>query len=249
MPMPHALARYERRAEWPMAAAAAVVVPAILLDYSADASLRTLGVALNWIAWLCFCADLGIRLWLAPERVALLRRAWFDVTLIVLTPPIVPSEALQSTRALRAVRLVRVLRSAAVFALAFRRMRALLVHRGFHYIAAVGIGTVLLGAAAIFVLEQGANPNIATLDDALWWAIVTTTTVGYGDISPATGEGRAVAVLLMVVGIGVIGAFTATVASWFMEQQSAEQRSIDARLERIEAQLDELLARRRDDGV
>jgi hypothetical protein len=47
-------------------------------------------------------------------------------------------------------------------------------------------------------------------------------------------------------GIGVIGAFTATVASWFMEQQSAGQQSIDARLERIEAQLGELLSRRRD---
>lgn len=244
-----ALRAYERRAEWPMTVAAGLVVPALLLEYSADPALRSIGTALNWGAWLAFCGDLAVRLWLAPVRLALLRRAWFDVALIVLTPPFVASDTLQSARALRAARVLRVLRAGALFVLALRRLRAVFAHRGFHYVALVGLGTVLLGAAAIFVLERPSNPAIGTLDDALWWAIVTTTTVGYGDISPTTGEGRFVAVLLMVVGIGVIGAFTATVASFLVEQHANEASSVEARLARIEAQLAELLSRQpRDDA-
>jgi voltage-gated potassium channel Kch len=59
--------------------------------------------------------------------------------------------------------------------------------------------------------------TVKTAGDALWWAIVTVTTVGYGDVSPATAEGRLIAVALMLIGIGVISALTATIASFFVE--------------------------------
>ena len=71
-----------------------------------------------------------------------------------------------------------------------------------------------LGAIGIFAVERGQNNNIQSIGDALWWAVVTTTTVGYGDVSPVIGEGRLIAVSLMVVGIGFIGVFTATVTSF-----------------------------------
>lgn len=74
-----------------------------------------------------------------------------------------------------------------------------------------------------------------------WWAIVTATTVGYGDLSPVTLEGRIIAVLLMLTGIGVIGIFTANVASLFFEQEaSGDQQHIERRLQAIEAKLDAL---------
>jgi voltage-gated potassium channel len=68
---------------------------------------------------------------------------------------------------------------------------------------------VLLLAA----LEKAVGARINTFGDALWWSMSTVTTVGYGDESPVTGEGRMVAVLLMVGGIGLVGAVTATMAS------------------------------------
>jgi voltage-gated potassium channel len=83
------------------------------------------------------------------------------------------------------------------------------------------------------------------------WAIVTATTVGYGDISPVTTEGRVIAVGLMLLGIGVIGAFTATVASFFVTQEEDTGRDdVEARLARLEAKIDQLLAaqERPDDG-
>ena len=84
------------------------------------------------------------------------------------------------------------------------------------------------------------NKNIRHFGDALWRAITTVTTVGYGDITPITPEGRLVAVVLMLTGIGVIGVFTATVASLLFEEQqteSPEMVEIRQRLDRIEQQL------------
>lgn len=59
----------------------------------------------------------------------------------------------------------------------------------------------MTGGIAIWVLE----PGIDTLGDGIWWSIVTTTTVGYGDISLASPLERVVAVLLMIAGIGTVG--------------------------------------------
>ena len=76
---------------------------------------------------------------------------------------------------------------------------------------------------------------------------MTATTVGYGDVSPVTVEGRLIAVLLMLMGIGVIGIFTATVASFFFEQeQESEAAAISARLDAIDRKLDALLADKSD---
>ena len=71
---------------------------------------------------------------------------------------------------------------------------------------------------------------------------MTATTVGYGDVSPVTLEGRVIAVILMMSGIGVIGAFTATIASLFLEDDGSKERAkLDHRLGMIEAKLDRLV--------
>ena len=110
----------------------------------------------------------------------------------------------------------------------------------FHYVLLIACGTVVLGAVAVYALEADENKNIRHFGDALWRAITTVTTVGYGDITPITPEGRLVAVVLMLTGIGVIGVFTATVASLLFEEQqteSPEMVEIRQRLDRIEQQL------------
>jgi len=94
----------------------------------------------------------------------------------------------------------------------------------------------------IFGVEHGHNSAIQSVGDAFWWAIVTTTTVGYGDVSPVTTEGRIIAVALMFVGIGFIGVFTATITSFFLDTGgvSEQERSVERRLTRIEEKLDTL---------
>src|ERR1700729_4630439 len=90
--------------------------------------------------------------------------------------------------------------------------------------------------------------TIHSYGGALWWAVVTVTSVGYGDQYPVTVAGRAVAVVLMITGIALFGVVAAAIASYFVEQDAG--READARvdevltvLHRIEARLDEIEAR------
>lgn len=102
---------------------------------------------------------------------------------------------------------------------------------------------VLAGLELAFE-HNAPGSNIHNYGDALWWAIVTVTTVGYGDKYPVSAGGRGVAVILMLVGIGLIGVLTATVASYFVEEKSDQEKAdLNERLDRIETMLTQLMAR------
>jgi voltage-gated potassium channel len=80
------------------------------------------------------------------------------------------------------------------------------------------IVVLFAGSAAVLHFESVApNGNISTAHDALWWSITTITTVGYGDFFPVTTEGRVVAVLLMITGVGSFATLAGLLASVFME--------------------------------
>ncbi len=89
---------------------------------------------------------------------------------------------------------------------------------------------VVLEFAGIFILvteRSDANANIKTASDALWWAYVTVTTVGYGDKYPVTNSGRIVGVLLMTIGVGLFGVLTGYLANAFLKPGSEEQSGKD----------------------
>jgi voltage-gated potassium channel len=231
--------------EWPIAILALLIVPALVLEErTTDPRLLLLAQTVNWIVWLAFCAEFVIR-WRAARRWRFVQEAWFDLALIVVSPPFLVPAVLQGTRSVRAVRtirLLRLLRAGAVAGIGLRLSRHLFGRRKFHYTALVAVAVVFLGALGVFIFESESNKAIGSFGDALWWAIVTATTVGYGDVSPVTVEGRLIAVVLMVTGIGVIGVFTATIASLFFEEDRADDvQHVVARLDAIERKLDELL--------
>lgn len=133
---------------------------------------------------------------------------------------------------------------------AVRIARALRVIRGVkatHMIAAMlfrqrALGAVLAGALvamlaifgssfAILALEGPQGGNIKTADDAVWWAVCTVTTVGYGDLYPVTWEGRVVAFLLMVTGASTFGTLAGVLAGWFIDPRDASARPESAREE------------------
>lgn len=96
---------------------------------------------------------------------------------------------------------------------------------------------VLVGAASVFDAESRSDDsNIRTREDALWWAVVTIFTVGYGDRFPVTSEGRLYGVGLMICGIAIVGSVTATFASWLVNQV----RRVESENERIEVKLDRI---------
>jgi voltage-gated potassium channel len=236
--------RVEAALEWPVALLALLIVPALVMEErTTDPALRQFAHVANWVVWGAFCTEFIVR-WAADGRARFLRRAWFDLVLILVSPPILVPPYLQgvrSIRAMRALRLLRFVRAGAVAGIGLRLARRVFGRHKFHYTALVAIAVVFLGAFGVFVFEADANRSIGSFGDALWWAIVTATTVGYGDVSPVTTEGRIIAVVLMLTGIGVIGIFTATVASVFFEQDRSELADVQTRLQAIEAKLDALL--------
>ncbi len=237
------LLRMIRGLEWPMAILALLIIPLIVLeDRATTPELRRIAVALNWTIWIAFVIEFVLG-WMADGTRKYPRKAWFDLLLILITPPFGVPQAMQGIRSVRVLRLLRLVRVFGVAVMSLRLIQRHFGNRKFHYVLLIACATVILGAIAVYVLEAGDNANIDDFGDALWWAITTVTTVGYGDITPITPEGRLVAVALMLTGIGVIGVFTATVASLFFEDQQAKNPEMDevlARLERIEQTLDSL---------
>lgn len=236
-----------RRLEWPMAILALAVIPALILD-DGTATPRTHLIAslINWVVWLAFCGEFALRLSAATDRAVFVRQSWFDLFIILVSPPFGVPEAMQGVRAVRALRLFRLVRALAMLSIGIKTSRRALRHRKFHYVLAITLGVMLLGATGLYVVESGQNETVGSFWDALWWAISTTTTVGYGDIFPITLEGRLIAVFLMLTGIGVIGVFTATIASMFMiEDEEDEFNGLHRRLDSMESKLDELLRERR----
>jgi voltage-gated potassium channel len=235
--------KFAKATEWPLAFLALLVIPSILLDeHTTRLGFHQTALWLNWIVWLAFCGELVVKAWLAPDRRYFLRHAWFDLIIVVLSPPFIGPEYLSGLRAVRAVRIVRLLRvvrAVAVAGIALESARNVLAQKQLHYVVVATAVIVSLGAFGIYGVEHGQNPAIGSIGDAFWWAIVTATTVGYGDISPTSTEGRLIAVVLMLVGIGAISILTATVASIFFDQDTQKRK---AEFDRLEARLDGLVA-------
>jgi voltage-gated potassium channel len=107
--------------------------------------------------------------------------------------------------------------------LLLREARNILRHRGLNWVLLIVLVLNLIAAAMVLEFEGGnLDANIASYPDALWWAVTTISTVGYGDRFPMSSPGRAVAVVLMIAGIAMFGVITATSAAYFVEQQAGE---------------------------
>ena len=116
-------------------------------------------------------------------------------------------------------------------------VRDVLENRGQYatFITLLAAGLVLSVASVVVLQVEGKNPdaNISTPGDALWWGLVTITTVGYGDTFPVTLLGRSVGVLVMIAGVGIIGALASILASLLVpppkedEEAAAPAASLD----------------------
>ncbi len=172
-----------------------------------------------------------------------LRIGWLD--LLSSLPFVGPLRWGRIARIARLLRLVRGLRAARVlYAQASRATAG-------SAIATALTATFLvlfLSSLAIVQFEKEAG-TIKTAQDALWWAFVTMTTVGYGDLYPVTPAGRICAVVATVVGLATFGTFAGAIAAYLIgpsEEGDAGNREILQRLERIEALLDRLFAQAQD---
>lgn len=164
-------------------------------------------VLLNWIIWAIFVLDYTVRLTRSKQKWAYIKSHPFELIAII------PLDAV-----FQAARFVRVFRVVRLFGIGVRYTKPVyevLRTNGLDKLLVVTTILLFLIPIPIILVE----PNINAYPDALWWAVVTTTTVGYGDISPATPLGRILAVLLMIIGIGIIGTFTSSISSYFTSRK------------------------------
>jgi voltage-gated potassium channel len=157
------------------------------------------------------------------------RRGWLDLLGSIPSFGFIPFTALfRLARLSRLARITRLLRGQAGKDLIIDVLKNRGQYATFITILLAGM---VLSVASILVLQEesrSANANITTGGDAIWWAIVTITTVGYGDFYPVTTLGRITAVFVMFSGIGIIGALASILASLLVSPGSSEGSTPEA---------------------
>ncbi len=195
---------------------------------------------LDTLVCILLLIDFGIRFYKAKSKLAFLKWGWID---LIASIPNVPF--LRVGRFIRILRVIRLLRAIR----ATQKITSLLLkdklQTGVASVALTAFLLVMFCSIGILICEQQ-NPdaNIKTAGDAIWWSVATITTVGYGDVYPVTAEGRILAMVLMISGIGLFGTLSGLAASFFLgtNQQNIvhEENKILARLEKLEEKIDQL---------
>ena len=197
------IARHE--AAWELTFAALAVVY-VLVGFVEDSTLvGAIDLGMTGV----FAFEFISRLAAAFDRPAYLRAHWIDAVALI--------PAIRGVRVLRLLRLLRLVRAFAGVARALNTVQRMANHRGLVWLLAAWSAVMVLCSLALYAAENGVNDAIASPLDAMWWGITTMTTVGYGDVVPKTPEGRLAATILMVLGIGLFSAVTATVTSFLLE--------------------------------
>lgn len=164
-----------------------------------------------------FTVDYAVRFFKSGEKKKFFKENIFD--LIAIIPYNSIFTAFRIFRVFRILRLTkiakvaRLLRAAAFFGVVRKKILGILKTNGFIYVLYASIVLVLVSS---FIMMFAENMEFK---DALWWSIVTCTTVGYGDISPSSSVGRVIAVTLMVFGIGLVGMLTGAITTYFTSQK------------------------------
>ncbi|ANU26757.1 potassium channel family protein [Planococcus versutus] len=166
-------------------------------------------IKFDWGIWFVFVLDYTIRLIKSENKWTYVKQHPFELIAII------PFDSI--FRAARIVRLFRVIRLIGIGSRYLTPVYKLLRTNGLDKVLIIAMVLLFIIPIPIVLLE----PSINTFGDALWWAVVTTTTVGYGDISPETPIGRVLAVVLMLVGIGIIGTLTSAITSFFSNKNGS----------------------------
>lgn len=210
--------------------AAAATIPLVTLELQGVHHPWLL--AADWIVWSIFLCDL-LAQYARPSSPA----SKFLGVVIVITSFPAAHELLALTRVVQLMRLLRIVRIVAVLSRVVPILHATVGRKGVLFVTTLSGFLVLVGGGLLWVVEPH---TVADYWTGVWWAIVTTSTVGYGDIAPQTAVGRSIAVVLMLAGIGLFATLGASVAAYFIESDTKERL---ARIERSLSNIEDKLSR------
>jgi voltage-gated potassium channel len=230
-----------------MIIATLLVIPDLVLEEQPlRASWHTIAVIGDWAIWLVFLVEFAAIVLLAHDWRSWLRRYPLAPAMLLLTPPFAPA-ALQALRVFRLLRLLRVARG-------FQLLAKLLTLDGLKYVMALAVFLVVGGGTVFASVESHVGHHISTWD-GIWWAMGTVTTEG-SNIEVTTNAGRAIAIVLMLTGIGVFSIMTGAIAQHFLassrvddtEELSHGEKAIMTRLDELSARLAGIETTRSTDG-
>ncbi len=183
--------------------------------------------AVNWIVWLFFVVETTLLTSLVRDKRNYLINNWLNVVIILCGIPILWASSplvasLRSLRLLLFLSLLLQLSSTVRQVLANNRLGSILM-----------LSVLFIVVAGILI--AGIDPNIQSPLDGIWWAWVTATTVGYGDVVPTSDEGRMLGGILILLGVGLMSLITANISAFFVARN--RQDDFDERIERIERSL------------
>ncbi|MDX1953047.1 MAG: ion transporter [Verrucomicrobiota bacterium] len=190
-----------------------------------------------------FLIDFLFQFKAAKNKLSFLKTGWID--LVASIPSI---DALRWGRLIRVIQIIRVLRAVRA---AHKLLKILASPKGVAgSLGMTACALILFSSLTILIVENVEDANIKTAEDAIWWSFTTITTVGYGDRYPVTTEGRIIAMILMMAGVGLFGSYTALVAALFTghieEPEEQDLKEIKKELELLRAEVRLLTAHRRD---
>lgn len=181
---------------------------------------------------LIFLGDFFYRFYRSPSKIKFLRWGWIDFISSIPT-----FHLFRGGTAFRVIRIIRILRTFRSGKILFNYLLRNRSRNTFVTVAAFSCMLAMVGSMCILKLEEGnPNSNIKSPSDALWWSVVTITTVGYGDRYPVSDGGRIVAAVLMIAGVGLFGTFTGFIASMFVEPDiKREENEVQELTQQIKA--------------
>ncbi len=215
-----------------------LAVAAVMLESidEIDRDYHKLLFIFEWVLTILFTIEYALRIWTSPKPWAYIRSFYGIVDLISILPTYLSVFAL-SSQYLATIRALRLLRIFRIFKLTryLGEMRVLMqairasAPKIIVFLSAVLICTIILGS--IMYLIESKETGFTSIPRSIYWAIVTLTTVGYGDIAPQTPLGQAVAAIVMILGYGVIAVPTGVVS---VELNKADKKKIRKENRRID---------------
>lgn len=189
---------------------------------------------IDLLLWGVFVVDYGWRFFLSKGKWRFIIENIFDLLAILPLNTIFTvfrlGRIFRLARLTKLLKLTRLLRIVGLTGKLEKKIGKLLRTNGLLYIFYLNSFIVLVGSSILSVVEE------KSFSDSLWWALVTVTTVGYGDIVPVSLFGKWLAVLLMLVGIGTIGMLTSALTNFFVKENPDEQIKLDKLQDELSSQ-------------
>ena len=213
------LARIEKWTEIPLLVLAFCLFPLVVgsFKWSLSPIESKTFLALNLFIWVVFAVNLAVKIILAPHRWPYIRKHWMEVLIVII--PI--------------ARPLQIFYPLMLIVLGVRASTGLRRITNVSYLFVYFVGLVLVAATVVTSIEAGRNTGIASFFDAMWWAVVTATTVGYGDTVPITALGRVIAMVLMIGGVSLFSGLTANFASFLLKGEDLHLTQLLSEMEKL----------------